>query len=582
MSEDTAVGTTVRIVLPDPPRDHAAFTMADRYHAQGVLGRGGMGEVRLVEDGLIGRGVAVKTIVPGLAASSDARARFLREVRIQGQLEHPSIVPVYDLGVDESGNEFFTMKRVVGRTLATVLRNPDEMSRNALLAIFRQVCLAVAYAHSRGVVHRDLKPQNVMVGDFGEVYVLDWGVARLDTDPPSGEEMLGTPGYMSPEQLDDANSVDARADVYSLGVILFEILALEPLHPLASAAEAIASTKTQGAVRPSLRNSDREIPPELDDLCARAIAPRRDDRIAFARELADAIEGYLEGDRDLERRREAARQHAAAARAARDRAAAGGRDALDARREALREAGHAVALDPQNRDGLRAALELMLEPPSQLPAEVQDEIDRAQSDRIRAGIPAGLVVFGIFLVTALVVPLVAGPISWVTPVMIAGAITVALVTSARRLRLSSLARHPTGALVAAIAVCTAIALLCGYFGPMLLMPPLAVALTNALVASQTRWRGILVLGILSITVPYVLEWAALVPQSYEFRPDGILVKPVVMQLPEIPVRVAILITSLVALIGSTLYVRRIVLVETQLRCASIIQNWHLRQLARMD
>src|SRR5688572_23017130 len=148
---------TVRIGLPSTEE-------GARYREHGVLGRGGMGEVQLVEDGRIGRDVAVKTILASLADNRSLRARFLREARIQGQLEHPSIVPVYDLGVDESGNDYFTMKRIAGRTLASVLRalaSGDETTvrafpRNALLAVFRQVCLAIAYAHSRGVIHRDL------------------------------------------------------------------------------------------------------------------------------------------------------------------------------------------------------------------------------------------------------------------------------------------------------------------------------------------------------------------------------------------------------------------------------------------
>src|SRR6185436_15579595 len=243
--------TQVRTMLPDPRRLSSnalgAVPEAQRYREHGLLGRGGMGEIMLVEDAAIGREIAVKTIAAKLAGSRSMRERFLREVRIQGQLEHPSIVPVYDVGVDASGNDYFTMKRIAGRTLATVLRAlaandagaRQEFPRNALLAVFRQICLAIAFAHSRGAIHRDLKPANVMVGDFGEVYVLDWGIARLATEPdppPSDEQVLGTPGYMAPEQLEDPAQADDRSDVYALGAILFEILALEPWHPAASVA----------------------------------------------------------------------------------------------------------------------------------------------------------------------------------------------------------------------------------------------------------------------------------------------------------------------------------------------------------
>jgi eukaryotic-like serine/threonine-protein kinase len=596
-SADTALATSVRVTLPDPPRvgDQApAFASTDtrsaRYREQGLLGRGGMGEVRLVADALIGREVAVKMIAAPLAGSGSIRERFLREARIQGQLEHPSIVPVYDLGIDAAGNEYFTMKRISGRTLAGVLialARDDATTRAAFplqrrLTVFRQVCLAVAYGHSRGVIHRDLKPANVMVGDFGEVYVLDWGIAHVLDDPAQhDDQLLGTPGYAAPEQLGNPSQVDARADVYSLGAILFELLALEPWHRNASAAELIASTTSEPHARPALRAPHRDIPPELDDLCAHATALGRDDRISTARGLADAIERYLEGDRDLERRRQLAQLHAAAARKARERVAAGGADAVTARREALREAGRAVALDPDGREGLRAALELMLEPAPVVPPEVHDELERAQSDRIRAGIVPGLVVFATFLATALLVPLVAGPIRWLPPLVVAGALVVASISSAYRLRASRLSTRSGAALLTAACVSIAIAFSSGYLGPMMLIPPLAVALASALVASQLRWRGILVLGVLSVSVPFVAEWLALIPTSYEFRDGGMLVMPVVMELSEVPVRIASLVATLGALIGSVLYVRRVVLVETELRTRWVLHNWHLRQMAQM-
>jgi len=393
--------------------------------------------------------------------------------------------------------------------------------------------------------------------------------------------VLGTPGYMAPEQLASADDVDPRSDVYALGAMLFEVLALEPWHPISSSAEAIASTRTEDAARPARRAPQRDIPPELDDLCARATAARREDRIATARELAELVERYLEGDRDLERRREAARGHAEAARAARERVTAGGPDAEAARRDALREAGRAVALDPEGREGLRAAVELMLEPPRELPREVHDELERAESDRIRAGLVPGIVVFAMFLVVALVVPVVAGPVSWLVPSVIAATTTVAIVLSVRILRkkLSSRETPTTIALVACVAL--GIAFASGYLGPMMLIPPLAVALANALTSVQRRWYVFVILCGLAVVVPFVAEWAGLIPRSYEFRPDGFLVTPVVMQLSELPVRLLSLLVTLGALVGSVLYVRRVVVVEVELRRRWVLHNWHLRQMTRV-
>src|ERR1044071_1051837 len=202
--------------------DRAAEIATDRYTEGALLGVGGRGKVLLAHDARIGREVAVKQLHTDRELAPEERARFLREARVQGQLEHPSIVPVYDIDRRPDGSVFFTMRRVVGRTLHSILddlRKADvsAMSRytqRELLTAFATVCLTIDYAHTRGVIHRDLKPANIMLGDFGEVYVLDWGLARLvDEQGESREEpqqrlsmpgsFLGTPLYMAPEQMVD-------------------------------------------------------------------------------------------------------------------------------------------------------------------------------------------------------------------------------------------------------------------------------------------------------------------------------------------------------------------------------------------
>src|SRR5688572_18364746 len=215
---------------PVPVREASAALdeSGPRYERLDLLGQGGMGTVWLSRDARIGRRVAMKTVRHG-EADAGTRARFLREARVQGQLEHPAVVPVYDLGTTPEGDVFFTMKRVRGDTLALIiqrLRNSDVMgaaaspySERRLLTAFSQICLAVDYAHARGVLHRDLKPENLMLGDHGEIYVLDWGVARVvhddldeaersldpeelrasaSTDQQTG--VAGTPGYIAPEK----------------------------------------------------------------------------------------------------------------------------------------------------------------------------------------------------------------------------------------------------------------------------------------------------------------------------------------------------------------------------------------------
>jgi serine/threonine-protein kinase len=191
-----------------------------RYRVKGLVGRGGMGVVWKVEDLTLGRVVALKTLD---AAADDPQLaeRLRREVRMLAPLEHPNIVPLYDAGELGDGRVFYTMRLVEGPTLAEYARTqatvPDRVRK--LLS----VCDAVAFAHSRGVVHRDLKPANVVTGPFGEVFVLDWGIASA---LGSGAAAAGTLDYMSPEQVRGAG--DERADIYSLGVILRELVAGKP------------------------------------------------------------------------------------------------------------------------------------------------------------------------------------------------------------------------------------------------------------------------------------------------------------------------------------------------------------------
>jgi hypothetical protein len=241
-----------------------------------------------------------------------------------------------------------------------------------------------------------------------------------------------------------------------------------------------------------------------------------------------------------------------------------------------------VALDPEGRDGMRVALELMLEPPMEMPPDLRDELERAQSDRIRAGIIPGLIVFAAMIVLALGLPAIAGARDWTIPLMVAGVMSIALATSARRLRMANLAVAWRGALITSACLCVAIGLSSTYLGPLTLAPQLAVAVATALVASQLRWRMTLALAASAIVVPFVLEWTHVIPANYQFSADTITVTSHVMELPEDPIRISILITTLVALVGSVRYVRRVVKFENDLRQRFLLQNWHLRQMARVD
>jgi serine/threonine-protein kinase len=231
-----------------------------RYRIVGEIGRGGMGVVYEAEDVELQRRVAVKVLATDLANAAGAD-RVRREARVLAALEHPGIVPVHDVGVLPDGRVFYAMKLVRGVTVGELL--PDAGGPASMLRVFLRICETVAFAHSKGSVHCDLKPQNVMLGEFGEVLVLDWGVARSRGDA-AVRASGGTEGFMAPEQ-EAGTAVDARTDVYALGVMLRTLA---------------------GHSRPR----------RLEAICAKATAANPADRYESARELGTDVARYLDGE----------------------------------------------------------------------------------------------------------------------------------------------------------------------------------------------------------------------------------------------------------------------------------------------
>jgi len=284
----------------------------ERYERRAVLGTGGMGRVVVVHDRRLARDVALKEVAPQAdpRAAAALEARLEREASITARLEHPSIVPIYGAGRRPDGTLYYTMRVVRGRSLADEAREADEEARRGrLLRHVLAAAQALAWAHRHGVVHRDLKPANIMVGELGETQVVDWGLARLVGDTgsdaaavgpaPASDDgaltahgaVVGTPHYMSPEQA-MGQPADARADVWALGFVLYEVATGRPARPTPSASEALALART-GEPRLALG----ELPPDLGAIVARATALRLEGRYPDAKALADDLAAWLDGRR---------------------------------------------------------------------------------------------------------------------------------------------------------------------------------------------------------------------------------------------------------------------------------------------
>jgi len=303
-----------------------------KYQYQGSLGRGGMGEVVLAADRELNRLVALKFLRKELAGDEEARLQFLAEAQIAGQLDHPGVPPVHEVGLTPGGRLFYAMKRLRGETLAAILgkllQNPrgerTRYSLRRLVGALERVADALGFAHERGVVHRDVKPENIMIGDYGDVQLMDWGLAKVVSGPGAGSdagprtavrtvleerqittrfgEVKGTFVYMSPEQAIGAPSgLDGRADLYSLGCVLYEIATLRP--PFDPRAPDLPTLKMGGHTRSPQWPQGWFRSRSLLDIALRAMSVRREERPACADELAGELRTWLETRSERERRR---------------------------------------------------------------------------------------------------------------------------------------------------------------------------------------------------------------------------------------------------------------------------------------
>ncbi len=336
-------GLAPKVLLPDSDSEHGASPVVDpkaaatglmpqgrgNYQIMGEIARGGMSVILKGHDTDLGRDVAVKVLEDELAKRPEIVQRFVEEAQIGGQLQHPGIVPVYELGLMGDDRPYFTMKLIKGRTLASLFVARKELTdnRGTLLGVFASVCQTVAYAHSKGVVHRDLKPANIMVGAFSEVQVVDWGLAKVLSRGGVADErraqessraslhsvietvrsgpgsvgsdsmvgsVMGTPAYMAPEQAQgEIEKLDERVDVFSLGAILCELLTGKPPYVDTEEERVIvqAARAHLDPARERIESSGAD--PALIRICLDCLTPARAARPANADEVAKAIQEYL-------------------------------------------------------------------------------------------------------------------------------------------------------------------------------------------------------------------------------------------------------------------------------------------------
>jgi serine/threonine protein kinase len=276
-----------------------------RYKIGELIGEGGMATVRNAEDTHLGRRIAIKTMLPKVASSAEMRDRFVQEGRILAELAHPGTVPVHDAGILETGEPFYAMELVHGKTLAQILssREPshlhDEGALLGLVDIFERVCQTVAFAHGKGIIHRDIKPANIMIDDFGALAVMDWGIAKRivrDNEAASthtrADMVLGTPGFMSPEQTRSLACATEQTDVFALGVILYEILTLQRPFRGPSVAELTLDVLHHEPESP--RETNPVCPRELSAICLKALAKDPRDRYRNAGELSKDLRRFRE------------------------------------------------------------------------------------------------------------------------------------------------------------------------------------------------------------------------------------------------------------------------------------------------
>lgn len=319
---------TIILSGTDPDLPRSVPPGLKRYTGPREMARGKTAQLQSAFDPVTGRTVAIKKLLPEMRFDLRERRRLLREARVTAQLQHPNTVPVYDIGEDDIDGVYFVMKRISGENLFEILKRIARGDEKTIedfpitrrLGIVVDACQALAYAHARGVIHRDVKPENIWVGNFGEVILLDWGVAKVwghaDDNEPIRESSLpvrpeietaqlqtltgggqrpGTPLYMSPEQIVGNRTIDERSDVFSAGVVLYEVMAIREPFRGKTIDETFENIRHKEIEPPSERSPQYHIPKAIDAIVGKALQKRPEKRYQSMRDLIAAIED-LAGD----------------------------------------------------------------------------------------------------------------------------------------------------------------------------------------------------------------------------------------------------------------------------------------------
>ena len=431
-------------------------------------------------------------------------------------------------------------------------------------------------------MHRDLKPANIMLGDFGEVYVLDWGLAQvseevaLPVDEPPQRlsmtgEFLGTPLYMAPEQMADPR-VGPTADVFSLGAILFELLTLLRLRDA-------KTVYLPADARPSVRAPSRNVPPELEAICVRATQSDPAERYPSARALQEAIAAYLEGDRDVQARRELAAAHARTAREALARAEQPGAEEERERGVALNALLMTVKLDPHNTAYVAALGEFLQSRPRVLPSAVAKQLAAGEQDVVRTAAKLSVVALVMwFLCAPVVLALGVRDATWMLVILVPAAITIALSIYAWRSAHISFwlqSAMVIGTLAGAVAVSR-------LYGPLVLMPTLIATYTIVLQAHpHGRQRAVaFALGAIALVAPVALELLGVVPSSYAFENGTMVILPQMVELPELGTSLFLTATGLAMVFVPGTFIAKLRVSLSEAQSQLLLQSWQLEQLTR--